>query len=64
MTKYKCDFEVVDDGLIRSGYVYSHSVADLLSGFWVNEDGDYTQCDDALYFIPPSCITLITKVKQ
>lgn len=59
MTIYKCHFML--DGTECT--VYSDDgVLSFSHGFWINFKLKYTKKDDAVYWIPPSCILYIEKI--
>ena len=43
--------------------VIADSISHFKDGFWVNEDGNFTVDSDAMYWIPPSRILFVEKVK-
>lgn len=43
--------------------VETDELAKLKDGFWINGEGDYTQGSDASYWVPPSQIKMILKLR-
>lgn len=66
-TYYVCVYRYEDVKLrfiketeIKSGD-YNCGITDCSSGFWVNEDYEFTKLGDNKYWIPPSNILVIKK---
>jgi hypothetical protein len=61
MTNYQCKFLFCGEERTVSS---ERGISIFADGFWINERMDFTQENDARYWIPPSAILHIIKYKD
>lgn len=65
--KYKVHFAFSNHGVkVRQHVILPEdkNISSVSNGFWINQDGEYTQGSDAQYWIPPSMLRLIEKISK
>lgn len=57
--KYLCAFEW-DDGVVDK--IYIPDIQAAKDGFWLNDNFEYSDCDEPVWWIPPARVLYVQRV--